>query len=116
MPRWRSIWLVARREILERGRSRGFILSVAFTTLIVVGSFVIPALVFGGDNPTKVGVVDPAPPGLQAAIEQSAQRFDKKVAVTSFPDGAAADAAPRTAAPRSSSRSRPTCPAPARSG
>ena len=42
MPRWRSIWLVARREILERGRSRGFILSVAFTTLIVVGSFVDP--------------------------------------------------------------------------
>ena len=29
MTRWRSIWLVARREILERGRSRGFILSVA---------------------------------------------------------------------------------------
>ena len=29
MSRWRSIWLVARREILERGRSRGFILSVA---------------------------------------------------------------------------------------
>ena len=32
MSRWRSIWLVARREILERGRSRGFILSVLFTT------------------------------------------------------------------------------------
>ena len=29
MSRWRSVWLVARREILERGRSRGFILSVA---------------------------------------------------------------------------------------
>jgi ABC-2 type transport system permease protein len=93
MPRWRSIWLVARREILERGRSRGFILSVAFTTLIVVGSFVIPALVFGGDNPTKIGVVEPSPSGLQAAIEQSAERFDKKVAVTTYPDGAAADAA-----------------------
>ena len=93
MPRWRSIWLVARREILERGRSRGFILSVAFTTLIVVGSFVIPAIVFGGDNPTKVGVVEPSPPGLQAAIEQSAQRFDHKVAITTYPDAAAADAA-----------------------
>ena len=93
MPRWRSIWLVARREILERGRSRGFILSVAFTTLIVVGSFVIPALLFGEDSPTKVGVVEPSPPGLQAAIEQSAQRFDQKVAVTTYPDGAAADAA-----------------------
>ena len=93
MPRWRSIWLVARREILERGRSRGFILSVAFTTLIVVGSFVIPAIVFGGDNPTKVGIVDPSPPGLQAAIEQSADRFDHKVAVTTYPSAAAADEA-----------------------
>jgi ABC-2 type transport system permease protein len=93
MPRWRSIWLVARREILERGRSRGFILSVAFTTLIVVGSFVIPAIVFGGDNPTKVGIVDPSPPGLQAAIEQSAERFDHKVVVTTYPSSAAADEA-----------------------
>ena len=75
MPRWRSVWLVARREILERGRSRGFLLSVAFTTLIVVGSFVIPAIAFGGDNPVKVGVVEPSPPGLGAAIEQSAERF-----------------------------------------
>jgi ABC-2 type transport system permease protein len=93
MPRWRSIWLVARREILERGRSRGFILSVAFTTLIVVGSFVIPAIVFGGDNPTKVAMVDPSPPGLQAAIEQSAERFDRKVVVTTYPSSAAADEA-----------------------
>jgi len=93
MPRWRSIWLVARREILERGRSRGFILSVAFTTLIVVGSFVIPAIVFGGDNPTKVGIVDPSPSGLQAAIEQSAERFDHKVVVTTYSSSAAADEA-----------------------
>ena len=50
MPRWRSIWLVARREILERGRSRGFLLSVAFTTLIVVGSFVLPAILLGSGN------------------------------------------------------------------
>ena len=32
MSRLRSIWLVARREIIERGRSRGFVLSVLFTT------------------------------------------------------------------------------------
>jgi ABC-type Na+ efflux pump permease subunit len=93
MPRWRSIWLVARREILERGRSRGFLLSVAFTTLIVVGSFIVPAIVFGGDNPTRVGIVQPSPPGLQAAVEQSAQRFDHKVAITTYPDAGAADAA-----------------------
>ena len=50
MPRWRSVWLVARREILERGRSRGFILSVLFTTLIVIGSFIVPAILFGDET------------------------------------------------------------------
>ena len=42
MSRLRSIWLVAKREIIERGRSRGFILSVLFTTLLVVGSIILP--------------------------------------------------------------------------
>jgi ABC-2 type transport system permease protein len=93
MPRWRSIWLVARREILERGRSRGFILSVAFTTLIVVGSFILPALLFGQDSATKVGVVEPAPATLSAAIEATAERFDQDVAISTYPDAAAADAA-----------------------
>jgi ABC-2 type transport system permease protein len=93
MPRWRSIWLVARREILERGRSRGFILSVAFTTLIVVGSFIVPALLFGEDSATKVGVVEPAPATLSAAIEATAERFDQDVAILTYPDAAAADAA-----------------------
>ncbi len=93
MPRWRSVWLVARREILERGRSRGFILSVGFTTLIVIGSFLVPALLFGGESVTKVGVVEPAPPALSSAIQASADRFDHKVAISTYPDAAAADAA-----------------------
>ncbi len=93
MRRWRSVWLVARREILERGRSRGFILSVLFTTLIVVGSFIVPALLFGGETVTKVGIVEPAPIALAAAIEASAERFDRNVAVSSYPDVAAADKA-----------------------
>ena len=57
MSRWRSIWLVARREIVERGRSRGFVLSVFFTTVLVVGSFVVPALLFGDEEATRIGVV-----------------------------------------------------------
>ena len=53
MSRWRSIWLVAKREILERGRSRGFLLSVLFTTVLVIGSFVLPSLLFGEDEPRR---------------------------------------------------------------
>ena len=35
MSRWRSVYLVARREILERGRSRAFLISLAITVFFL---------------------------------------------------------------------------------
>jgi ABC-2 type transport system permease protein len=93
MSRWRSVWLVARREMIERGRSRGFILSVAFTTVLVVGSFVVPTLLFGDDDATKIGIVQPEPPGLTVAITTTAGQLDRDVEVVPFADVAAGDAA-----------------------
>ena len=93
MSRARSIWLVARREILERGRSRGFILSVLFTTLLVVGSFLIPTLLFGGEKVARIGVVAPSPPGLETALGSTAAQFDLKGEVVPLADAAAGDAA-----------------------
>jgi ABC-2 type transport system permease protein len=93
MSRARSIWLVARREILERGRSRGFILSVLFTTALVVGSFVVPTLLFGGEQVAKIGIVEPSPPGLDAALTATADRFDLKGEIVPLADIAAGDAA-----------------------
>ena len=79
MSRWRSIWLVARREVLERGRSRGFILSVFFTTALVIGSIVLPTILFRDDGVTRLGVVDPAPAGLSAALAATAAQLDREV-------------------------------------
>ena len=93
MSRWRSIALVARREILERGRSRGFILSVLFTTTLVVGSIVVPAIFLNDDKPTPVGVVQPAPAALEPAIAAAATQFDRKIDVRTYPDAASAAAA-----------------------
>jgi ABC-2 type transport system permease protein len=93
MSRARSIWLVARREIVERGRSRGFIFSVLFTTTIIIGSFVVPALIIGDEGPTQIGVVEPAPEGLAAAIQTTAGLLDQKVAIVTFPDRRAGEAA-----------------------
>ena len=93
MSRARSIWLVARRELFERGRSRGFIFSVLFTTTIIIGSFVVPVLIFGDEGPTTVGVVEPAPEQLESAIETTAGVLDQEMAVVKFPDRAAGDSA-----------------------
>jgi ABC-2 type transport system permease protein len=93
MSRARSIWLVARRELLERGRSRGFIVPVLFTTTIIIGSFVVPVVFFGDEGPTRVGVVEPAPEQLGSAIETTANVLDQDVAVVSFPSRDAGETA-----------------------
>ena len=93
MSRARSIWLVARRELLERGRSRGFIVSVLFTTTIIIGSFVVPVVFFGDEGPTRIGVVEPAPEQLGSAIETTANLLDQDVAIVSFPSRDAGETA-----------------------
>ena len=93
MSRWRSIALVARREILERGRSRGFILSVFFTTALVIGSIVIPSILFRDDGITSIGVLQPAPPGLDVALTATAEQFERELEITPFTDDETANAA-----------------------
>src|SRR5262245_63495578 len=93
MSRARSILLVARRELLERGRSRGFLFSMLFTTTIIIGSFVVPALFLGNAGPTKIGVVEPAPERLETAIETTAGLLDQDVQIVTYPNPAAGAAA-----------------------
>ena len=114
MPRWRSIWLVARREILERGRSRGFILSVAVHDAHRGRLVRRPgARCSVATTPTKVGVVEPAPAGLQAAIEQTRAAVRPQGRDHDLPRrGGRRRGAQRRRASRSSSTCRPTCPAP----
>jgi ABC-2 type transport system permease protein len=93
VSRARSILLVARRELFERGRSRGFIFSVLFTTTIIIGSFVVPVVIFGDEGPTQVGVVEPAPEQLESAIETTAALLDQDVAIVTFQDRQAGETA-----------------------
>ena len=92
MSRARSIWLVARRELLERGRSRGFIFSMLFTTAIIIGSFTLPALLLGDDDVTRIGVVQPAPTGLDQAILATAGVLDQDIEIQPYADIAAGQA------------------------
>jgi ABC-2 type transport system permease protein len=93
--RLRAVRLVAMREILERGRSRGYLLSLLFTVILLGAGFVLPALLLGQDKAPKLALVDPAPAGLQAAIEGIASQYKVKLDVSGVPDQAAGEAAVR---------------------
>jgi ABC-2 type transport system permease protein len=69
----RQAWLVTKREIRERGRSRAFLVSVVLMVVAVAAVLIIPALFTSGGGTRDVGVTGPAPPGLAATITGQAQ-------------------------------------------
>ena len=88
----RSIRLVAMREILERGRSRGYLLSLLFTLLLLGAGFILPSLLLS-DQARKIAVVEPTPAGLEQALQATADAYGVKVAISSLPDRDAAETA-----------------------
>lgn len=93
MRRTTVVWLVARREIIERGRSRGYLLSLVFTVLLLVAGFVLPAVFLGQPGALRLGLVGDAPAGLQSVLETTAKAYDTKLEISPLADHAAAIAA-----------------------
>src|SRR5205823_5938803 len=67
MPRWLSVsrrpmrdtWVIAKREFLERVKSKWFVVMTVLWPLFMVGSMVVPVLLAGqGTKGAKVQVVD----------------------------------------------------------
>ena len=85
-----AIRLVAMREILERGRSRGYLLSLVFTLFLLVAGFVLPAFLLGANENPKLALVGTPPAGLEAAIQGVADQYNLTVDVSIVPDRAAA--------------------------
>ena len=92
MRSWRAVRLVAMREILERGRTRGYVLSLVFTLFLLVAGFILPQLLLA-DQATRLAVVEPVPAGLVVAIETTAAAYDLDLEVSTVADRAAAEAA-----------------------
>jgi ABC-2 type transport system permease protein len=75
MSRVRATWLVARRELLERGRSRGFLAGLILTEVFVIGSILLQAAFAGGQNQIRVGYVGVPQPALEPALIAVARQF-----------------------------------------
>ena len=71
MTGMRQAWLVARREMNERGRSPAFRASVLLMMAAVAAMLILPTLFKPGVK--DVGLTGPAPPALAATIGQQAR-------------------------------------------
>ncbi|MGH2526697.1 MAG: ABC transporter permease, partial [Actinomycetota bacterium] len=91
----KRVWaIVARREFVERGRDRGFLISTAITLLVLVGVIVATSVLGGGETRYKLGAVDDARQVAERSV-QAAQLLDVDVELVTASDDEAAVAAVR---------------------
>jgi ABC-2 type transport system permease protein len=91
MSRPRAIWLVALREILERGRSRAFLFSLLLSVAIIAGGIFLPSLI-GGSDAQHLGLVGSPAGGVVSGIEATADAAGLTIEVEPVADLATAEA------------------------
>ena len=91
----RQGWLVTKREIRERARSRAFLASVALMVVTVAAALIIPALFKPGGGTKDVGFTGPTPPALAATIQAQAHAAGVTVRVHRYGSLAAGEQAVR---------------------
>jgi ABC-2 type transport system permease protein len=91
----RQSWLVAGREIRERGRSRGFLLSVVLMLMAVAAAIALPALLETGPGTKDVGLTGSIPTDLPAALEAQGAAVDTTIRIHRYETLAAGEEAVR---------------------
>lgn len=92
MSRGRAVWLVARRELLERGRSRAFLLSLVVSVAIILAGLFLPAVIGSGPGVQHLGIAGTPRAGVVDAIESVARTVNVALTVESVPDVATGEA------------------------
>jgi len=93
---WAMTWLVARREINDRGRAKSFWIASAVLLVAVAAGAIIPALLAGNHATARIGIVG----GPAAALSQTAREAGRisgtSVTVVALPSVAAAESGLRS--------------------
>ena len=91
----RQAWLVAAREVRERGRSRAFLVSFVLMLLAAATAVALPALLDSGPGTKDVGLSGPAPAAFGPALEAQGQAVDTTIRLQRYDTVAAGQAAVR---------------------
>jgi len=79
-------WLVARRELRQRGRSRAFAISTIVLMVAVALAVALPAILSGHAKPQRVGIVGGNQATLTKIVEEAGQITGTQVIVVTEPD------------------------------
>jgi ABC-2 type transport system permease protein len=80
-----QVFLIARREFLERARSRVFLFTMLGLALLVMGGIFAVSFIGSGESSVPLGISGDSPEGLTADIEAAAAALDTSVTVRNYP-------------------------------
>jgi ABC-2 type transport system permease protein len=80
---WRRTWVVALREIRERGGSRAYRISTVAGVLLVVALVLIPSLVENSKN-YRVGITGAIPAGTVTSLDAQIRAVDHQLETTRY--------------------------------
>ena len=92
MSRGRAIWLVARRELLERGRSRAFALSLIVSVALIAAGILLPSVIGNGPGIQRLGIAGTPPGGFVDTLTATATQAGLVVDIEPVGDLAAGEA------------------------
>ncbi len=94
MNPWRQVALLAKREFLERVRSKPFIITMSLLVVAILAIGPVISMISGGaDEVTKVGLAGEELPGIEQELYDQAILFDIEIEVERFPTRAEAETA-----------------------
>ena len=88
-------WLVARREMRERARSRGFRISVLLMLLVVVAMVVLPSMLDTAQTTKHVGITGTTSQVFEQALSNEGDSGDAALHLRRFDTAAAGEKALR---------------------
>ena len=89
-------WLVARRELRQRGRSRAFAISTVVLMVAVALAVALPAILSGHAKPQQVGIVGGNQATLTKIVQEAGRITNTQVIVVTEPDVSKAEAGLRS--------------------
>jgi ABC-2 type transport system permease protein len=85
MSKWTQVWLLAKREFVERGRSKAFLITMAILAAAILAIGPVTRVVSGDESTaTTVGVAGVVLPGIEGELETQGALFGVEVEVVRY--------------------------------
>ncbi|MFO7700205.1 MAG: hypothetical protein R6W79_06350, partial [Acidimicrobiia bacterium] len=82
MNHWRQIAIFARREFVERARSKVFLTTMGFIAVLIIGGIALVSLIGTDEEATPLGIAGDSPTDIDRYIEEAASALELDVTVT----------------------------------